>query len=481
MFQPFRRLRGRAPDLMIGAVLTFIAILAVGNSQTPTVHRPAWTKIWGDEFDAVGGLSNKDWIYDLGTGYRCSGCPQNWGTGEVEVMSSSIANVFQANGNLNIRALHSGGNPVSGWTSGRIETVRSDFQAVPGGAMAVELRLQQPNLNATNGAGYWPAAWMLGAQFRGRYTNWPGIGEVDITEAVNGRNSMFGTLHCGSYPKGPCNEPTGLGSGERPCLGCKTSFHTYRIELDRSVYPEELRWYLDGKEFFAVNSSQVDATTWDKATHHGFFIILNLAIGGGFPAAFGGGPTPATISGGTLLVDYVRVFYSSAAVGTKTPTPTPGPTPAPSTLLDNAQAAARPARGIGGNNKARVRSAVQPEDLVGIIKKQQGANVRVSYGEWAGQNFSDLDLERFIRVKMATRIANRLKSDQRFLKVVHAIEKMPENEMKDLLTRCLTISRPTWAELGRISSRGQTDAGQTAELLIGEAIVKLVRTLIAKE
>jgi len=65
----------------------------------------------------------------------------------------------------------------------------------------------------------------------------------------------------------------------------------------------------------------VDATTWNNATHHGFFIILNVAMGGGFPAAFGGGPTGATVSGIPMLVDYVAVYTS-----TGTPTTTPPPT-----------------------------------------------------------------------------------------------------------------------------------------------------------
>src|ERR687887_442956 len=56
-----------------------------------------------------------------------------------------------------------------------------------------------------------------------------------------------------------------------------------------SVNPEQIRWYLDGVNFFTVNANQVDATTWNNATHHGFFVILNVAMGGGFPAAFGGG------------------------------------------------------------------------------------------------------------------------------------------------------------------------------------------------
>ena len=113
-------------------------------------------------------------------------------------------------------------------------------------------------------------------------------------EDINGLSSEFGTLHCGVSPGGPCNETTGIGSGQRACGGCQTGFHTYAIEYDRSVSPEQIRWYLDGNNFFTVNANQVDATTWNNATHHGFFMILNVAIGGGFPAAFGGGPTGST-------------------------------------------------------------------------------------------------------------------------------------------------------------------------------------------
>lgn len=305
-------------SLFIVPLFVFVGLVLPMDQLT--VHALSWTLVWSDEFNGSGGMSS-DWIYDTGTGYGCAGCPANWGTGEVETMSTSTSNVFQANGNLNIRAIHNDSNPTKGWTSGRIETFRTDFQPPPGGAMAIEARLQQPNVNATNGLGYWPAFWTLGAPFRGNYLNWPSVGEIDIMETINGRNSVFATLHCGSTPGGPCNETTGKSSGEQACAGCQTSFHIYRMEFDRSVAPEEIRWYLDDIEFFSVNSSQVDATTWSNATNHGFFIIFDLAIGGGFPAAFGGGPDASTISGGTMLVDYVRVYYSSTAQ----PTPTPSP------------------------------------------------------------------------------------------------------------------------------------------------------------
>ncbi|MGH3375187.1 MAG: discoidin domain-containing protein, partial [Actinoallomurus sp.] len=156
-------------------------------------------------------------------------------------------------------------------------------------------------------AGYWPAFWMLGQPLR-TGTQWPTSGEVDILEDINGRSSVFGTLHCGTNPGGPCNESTGLGSGERACGGCQTGYHTYAVQIDRSVSPEQIRWYLDGNNYFTLSANSVDATTWANAVDHPFFIIYDLAMGGGFPDAFGGGPNASTVSGGKLNVDYVAVY-----------------------------------------------------------------------------------------------------------------------------------------------------------------------------
>ena len=138
---------------------------------------------------------------------------------------------------------------------------------------------------------------------------------MDVFEGLNGRGSLWGTLHCGSTPAGPCGEPEGLGSGERPCPGCGTGFHTYAVEIDRSQQPEQVRWYLDDSEYFRVSSDQVDAATRDQATHHGFFAVFDVAVGGAFPASVGGSagtiggdgaPGTATVSGRPMVVDYVE-------------------------------------------------------------------------------------------------------------------------------------------------------------------------------
>ncbi len=307
--QPRKRLFLWLAALLITGALILAALRFGPFSRTTSARPGGWQLIWSDEFKGAGGsgVNTSQWIYDTGTGYQCSGCPSNWGTGEVETMTGSTANVYQdGKGHLAIVPLLSNGS----WTSGRIETQRTNFAAPAHGKLAVEASIQQPNIAGNAALGYWPAFWMLGAPFRGNYLNWPSVGEIDVMEDINGLSSEFATLHCGTFPNDACNESIGIGSGLRKCSGCQSAFHTYRIEYDRSISPEQIRWYLDGAKIFTVSSNQVDATTWNNALHHGFFIILDVAMGGGFPAAFGGGPTSSTASGVPMLVDYVRVYTS---------------------------------------------------------------------------------------------------------------------------------------------------------------------------
>jgi beta-glucanase (GH16 family) len=335
------------------AVAGFLAIGGSGTANAAVAPPPAgFTLTWSDDFTGAvnTGLDTSVWKYDTGTGF---------GTGEIETMTNSTANVFHdGNGHLVLRALHSGTNPTSGWTSGRIETQAATFGAPAGGVVRMESMLQQPNLNTTTGAGYWPAFWMLGAPLRSG-VGWPTSGEIDIMEDINARSSVFGTLHCGTASGGPCHETTGIGSGERACPGCQTAYHDYAVEIDRSVSPEQIRWYLDGNNYFSVNATAVDATTWANAVDHPFFIIYDLAMGGGFPAAFGGGPTASTVSGGQMNVDWVAVYNKGPG---SSPTPTPTSTGGggsnialnkPATSSSNESAALGPANAVDGNTGTR--------------------------------------------------------------------------------------------------------------------------------
>ncbi|WP_427165507.1 glycoside hydrolase family 16 protein [Streptomyces sp. C1-1] len=304
------------------STLGLAAVLATAATQSADASAPTppsgWTQVFADDFNgsAGTGVNTSNWLYDTGTSYP--GGAANWGTGEVETMTTSTNNVaLDGSGNLKITPLR---DASGNWTSGRIETNRTDFQPPAGGKLRVEARIQMPNVTGNAAAGYWPAFWMLGAPYRGNYQNWPSVGELDIMENVNGINKTWATMHCGTASGGPCNETTGLGNSTAcPNTTCQSGFHTYTMEWDRSASPEAIRFYVDGVNYQTVTANQVDATTWANATNHGFFVILNVAMGGGFPAAFGGGPTSATESGHPMLVDYVQVLSSGGGGGTTPP------------------------------------------------------------------------------------------------------------------------------------------------------------------
>ncbi|SDG07396.1 Glycosyl hydrolases family 16 [Sinosporangium album] len=292
-----------APAVRALAALTALILLLAGCSEPgPGRQEPGgFREVFRDDFGggADTPVSADRWLHDIGTCYP--GCPApQWGTGEIETMTDSVENVsLDGKGHLAITPLLRNGT----WTSGRIETRRADFRYPPGGTMRVEARIALPYVTPGDGAGYWPAFWMLGERLRDGYTGWPGVGEIDVMEAVNGLPQIFGAMHCGVSPGGPCAEPKGLNSPPQPCATCHGTFHTYAVE----VSADQVRWYLDGTHFFTVTSAQVDPETWRNAVDHGFFLILNVAIGGGYPAAYGGGPNPATVPGRPMLVDYVAV------------------------------------------------------------------------------------------------------------------------------------------------------------------------------
>ena len=351
-----RRLRVGAGALLLAvgviAPVTMAAGASAGTAKPAAVPAPpaGFTTTWSDDFTGAGGtgLNTGTWKYDTGPG-------SSFGTGEIETMTNSTANVYQDGaGHLVLKALHSGSDPRGGWTSGRVETQAATFGAPAGGVVMMQASIQQPNVNTTNGAGYWPAFWMLGSTLRSG-TPWPTSGEVDILEDINGRSSVFGTLHCGTNPGGPCNESTGIGSGERACGGCQTGYHTYAVQIDRSVSPEQIRWYLDGNNYFTLASNRVDATTWANAVDHPFFIIFDLAMGGGFPDAFGGGPTAATVSGGQLNIDYVAVYNKAPGGGGGTGTNLSQGHPTTASSTEAAGTAA--ANATDGNTGSRWSSA----------------------------------------------------------------------------------------------------------------------------
>ncbi len=309
---PTKRRRSRirvALAASAAVVLAGAGIVAASNADAAVPAPSGWTQVFGDDFNGTT-LDTNNWLVDQGNSYP--GGPAGFGTGEVE--NSSPNNVSVSGGALSITAQKSG----TSWTAARIETNRTDFQPPAGGKVRFEASLRLPVAPNGQSNGYWPAFWILGAPYRGNWWNWPSIGEFDIMENVSALNRSWQTMHCGTAPGGACNEDDGIGNGGKvngqlnTCTpSCTTSFHKYTLDWSRA--DNTATWYVDGKEVHkTTRGGNIPADVWDAATSHGFYVILNIAMGGQMPVNNGVPLNDQTTGGGHLDAEYVGVWTGPA-------------------------------------------------------------------------------------------------------------------------------------------------------------------------
>lgn len=164
----------------------------------------------------------------------------------------------------------------------------------------IEVRARLPR-----GQGLWPAIWMLPqAHVVGES---PLLGEIDIAEAVN-----LGTP-CGGCRSGVERRVWGVLHEPPPgrpreyraavALADLTDFHTYALEWSA----KGMTWSLDGRPYH-----RVAARNWLKADDGPFdqpyYLVINLAVGGGWPERSNQRGVDAGALPAALVVDWVKVF-----------------------------------------------------------------------------------------------------------------------------------------------------------------------------
>lgn len=224
--------------------------------------------LWSDEFDYSGAPDPTKWGYDLGAG--------GWGNQELQNYTNRRENSIVSNGTLKIIAIRENFSG-STFTSARL---------LSKGKFAFKYGKVEVSAKVPAGVGTWAAAWMLGNNIDA--VGWPSCGEIDIMEHLGREeNKVYGTLH---YP----GRSGGTADGSSRIIQNATSqFHKYSLDWTAAY----IKIYVDDLLIHTVtNTNQIPF-------NHDFFIILNLAMGGNF-----GGAVASTVNGGTLEVDYVRVY-----------------------------------------------------------------------------------------------------------------------------------------------------------------------------
>jgi beta-glucanase (GH16 family) len=238
-----------------------------------------WSLVWADEFNQADGSSPDPtkWTYDTGAG--------GWGNSELENYTSRTNNVRIEGGQLVIEARQES-YQGSSYTSARLKT-QGKFSWTYG---RMEARIKIPR-----GQGMWPAFWALGTNINS--VNWPTCGEIDIMENIGKEPALVhGTGHGPGY-----SGANGIGGPySLPGPGAfADDYHNYAIEWTTN----SIKWFVDNQQYFMINPARLPGgTNWVFTAPQ--FILLNLAVGGGWP----GNPDGTTVFPQRMTVDYVRVY-----------------------------------------------------------------------------------------------------------------------------------------------------------------------------
>lgn len=231
--------------------------------------------LWHDEFDFV---DTTQWSFETGA--------SGWGNNEWQYYTNRSENAFVQDGVLHIRANKEDYEGVQ-YTSARM-TTKGKFSFTYG---TIEARIALPT-----GNGIWPAFWMLGENIDA--VSWPACGEIDIIEAVNDENVVYGTNHW-QYEGGHAQ----YGNSTKDYYGTSkvldiTQFHNYKM-----VWNEKLiAMYVDDFKYQEIAIE--NAKDGLEAFHKPQFLILNVAVAGNWP----GFDVDDAQFPNEMLVDYIRVL-----------------------------------------------------------------------------------------------------------------------------------------------------------------------------
>lgn len=239
---------------------------------------------WSDEFSGTE-INTDNWDYDIGG--------SGWGNNELQYHTNR--NAYLKDGLLVLRAQQESYGGRS-YTSSRLKTQgKQNFKY---GRIDIRARLPE-------GAGIWPALWMLGKNITD--VGWPKSGEIDIMEMVGGNSpqdnhpdgdrTAVGTMHWNNNGLNGSYSPVSTGGYRKLSASLSEEFHVFSIQWDVNG----IGWYVDDVRYSykTINSTQ--------PFREEFFFVMNIAVGGNWP----GSPNSSTVFPQRMVVDYVRVFQKN--------------------------------------------------------------------------------------------------------------------------------------------------------------------------
>jgi beta-glucanase (GH16 family) len=257
----------------------------------------AQTLVWEENFTAAT-VNPSIWTYDFGNGSeRDAGL--GWGNAELEYYTSRTDNARIESGSLIIEAKREAFQG-SAFTSARLKTEgRMHFKYG-----TIEARIKLPNMTR----GLWPAFWTLGT-IGGA---WPAIGEIDMMEAGNASAMAAGVGNRQVTAAAHWSDAAGghqyTSSSQNAAVDLSLDYHLYKMVWTAQA----MTMYLDNVAFYTIDISNTADPKYSEF-HTPHFLLLNVAIGGGYTGILNAAgitaPLPAQMS-----VDYIKLYQNPGDV-----------------------------------------------------------------------------------------------------------------------------------------------------------------------
>ncbi|WP_181795911.1 discoidin domain-containing protein [Streptomyces sp. WELS2] len=194
--------------------------------------------------------------------------------GEAQAYVDSPDNISVGDGSLLLKARYCKGCTRAGggtydFTSGRVDThTHLDFTY---GKVSARMKLPV-------GDGFWPAFWLLGSDVDDPSVSWPASGETDIMENIGYPDWTSSALHGPGY-----SADGNIGARQTyPGGGTAGQWHTYAVEWT----PTALRFFVDDRLVQETTRNKLESTRGQWVFDHHQYLVLNLALGGAYPAGW---------------------------------------------------------------------------------------------------------------------------------------------------------------------------------------------------
>ncbi len=268
-----------------------LALLTLFLAPAAAFAQPkGWKMVWSDEFNTEGHPDSSKWIYEHGyvrnneaqyyTKERLKNTRCEGGRLILEAHQEQITNEFFKAGSSSWTST----NALTAYTAGSIQT-RGKYSVQYG---RIEMSARLPL-----GRGVWPALWMMGIE-----KGWPKCGEIDIMEYVGFQpDVVYANVHWFDYKKNHHTSKGGKLDKQSPGDG----FHIYAVEWDK----DQMKFFYDDKVYHTWKMSLADSSEHGNPFRQPHYILLNLAIGGGWGGQKG---IDDSIFPVRYEIDYIRVY-----------------------------------------------------------------------------------------------------------------------------------------------------------------------------